>query len=194
MRHKYGSLCFICLDNSNGFWGIKLKLDKRPYTAFVHKSHQYMFKVLPMGIHNSPAIYTKILQNELSHFSDQHAKIYLYVDDILLLVPETHCLQILEKFLKWLNDRNFVISLPKLQLFKQEVEYLGYKLNMDGLTTDRKKMADLFNMKNPTTKTEAQIIAGMAAFNRHHIPYLQYILKPIHEDLVKSKGKIPIIP
>ena len=120
-------------------WSISLKADKRKYTSFAHHNTQYAFKRMAMGLNNAAAIFSKILQNDLSQFHHDYAKIFLYVDDILIIVPEKYAIDVLDKFLCWLQARHYVIGLNKLQLFKQEISYLGYILNKDGLRTQTKK-------------------------------------------------------
>ena len=189
LRAQFGELSFICIDFANSFWNLSLKHDKRCFTSFIHNSSQYQFAKLSMGLSLAPSIYSKMLQTAIEELNIPNSKIFNYIDDVAILVPNCFALNALEQLFIWLQENCFVISINKLQLFVTQIDYLGFKVSMEGVHMDPKKLADLKNLKMPNTITQAQMLAGLVNFNCHMIPWLQYYLTPIHADIGAAKNR-----
>lgn len=48
---------FTVMDINSAFWGILLKIEDREKTSFITKFGKFIFKVLPFGLKNAPAIF-----------------------------------------------------------------------------------------------------------------------------------------
>ena len=60
---------FSVIDLKNGFWQIPLDAESRKYTAFITEFGLYQFKVLPFGISNGPAEFSRLMRGLFSRSS-----------------------------------------------------------------------------------------------------------------------------
>ena len=96
-----------------------------------------------------------MMQTDIEELDIPNSKIFNYIDDAAILVPKCFAIAALKQLFKWLENNCFVISSTKLQLFVTQIDYLGFKVSMEGVNMDPKKLADLKNLKLPRTKNEA---------------------------------------
>ena len=75
-RAKY----FSKVDLSKGYWQIPVLESDRPKTAFITSHGLYQFKVLPFGMVNAPAIFSRMMRKLL----DGLGNVINYIDDILV--------------------------------------------------------------------------------------------------------------
>lgn len=74
---------FTVIDINSAFWCILLKLEDQEKTSFITKFGKFMFKVLPFGLKNAPAIFQRILSNIIRRNNLDECCIN-YIDDILI--------------------------------------------------------------------------------------------------------------
>ncbi len=70
----------------SSFWGskwqIQLRKKDRPKTAFLTRSGQYQFKVMPFGLNNAPATFQRLMNKVLRQFIGKFVQVYL--DDVII--------------------------------------------------------------------------------------------------------------
>jgi len=120
------------LDMKDGFHQIPVKNEHKPLTAMSTPLGVYVWKVMPMGLKNAPAIFQKIMEWVLKDidFADP------YIDDVIIgstgatmeEAIENHGKD-LERVLKRLVEVDIVVSTKKMQLFMKEVEFCGHILS-----------------------------------------------------------------
>ena len=95
----------------------------------------YEFSVMPFGLVNAPSTFQRLMEAVLAGLSGE--KCIVYIDDIL--VPgatwEEHLHNLRDVF-KRLRSANLKLKSKKCRLAEHEVEYLGYVISRDGLSTD----------------------------------------------------------
>ena len=67
----------------------------------------------------------------------------IYMDDCLVFIKRLTCGEHMEKvqlILQKMCNNNLYLKLGKYEFTKEEIEFLGWKVNKDGLTMDLKKV------------------------------------------------------
>ena len=77
----HGAKYFTTIDLEAAFYQINLKKDSRELTAFITQDGLYEFKVLPMGLGNSPAVMQRLMDTVLRGMG-KFARGYM--DDIII--------------------------------------------------------------------------------------------------------------
>lgn len=79
----------------------------------------------------------------------------------------------MEKVLQRFNDRNVVLNQPK------ELEFLGHKLSVNGITPTDDKVAAVKNFREPKNAEETRSSLGLVNFVGKFIPDLATITEPL---------------
>ncbi|KAF2352940.1 Reverse transcriptase domain, partial [Trinorchestia longiramus] len=78
--HLAGKTIFSKMDLTSGYWQVPLHPESRQYTAFNTRSDLYEFKVMPFGLANAPATFSRLIRQVTAGLQDTE----VYMDDILL--------------------------------------------------------------------------------------------------------------
>uniref|UniRef100_A0A673GMF5 ribonuclease H n=1 Tax=Sinocyclocheilus rhinocerous TaxID=307959 RepID=A0A673GMF5_9TELE len=117
------------LDIKNGFWSIKVRREDQWKLAFTVNQIQYTWERMPQGLHNSPAIFHRALEDALNPLTGTGNVIH-YVDDILIATDgsfDDH-LHLVDEVLLTLGKAGFKLNKEKAQIAQKEVQYLGYTI------------------------------------------------------------------
>ncbi|UYV64879.1 K02A2.6-like, partial [Cordylochernes scorpioides] len=121
-----GKKLFTKLDLSKGYHQIEMDdISKKYLVVSTHKG-LYNYNRLAFGIKTASEIFQKTMESFFSGIND----VYIYFDDILIASEdlESH-LDILKRTLNILKENNFTINKNKCLFVKNEIEYLGHKIN-----------------------------------------------------------------
>ena len=109
----------------SGFYQIGIKTEDRYKTAFLVPRGQYQWRVLPFGINNAPSEFQKRMEDIFREYNWA----FVYIDDILIC---SHSLQEhlkhLQKFYEFVYKHGLVLSEPKMEIDKTEIEFLGFNI------------------------------------------------------------------
>ncbi|KAL8590395.1 hypothetical protein ACOMHN_011609 [Nucella lapillus] len=75
----------------------------------------------------------------------------------------------------------------KSEFRKTKIEFLGHRINADGVHPDEKKVEAIRKIPDPTNVTELRRIMGMLNFLGRYIPHMSTTLRPVTELLEKDK-------
>lgn len=179
------------IDIAKAFWEIPLNKDDRPKTAFhVPGRGMYQFKVMPFGLTNAPATQQRFLDNLLCDLMLDNT-IFCYLDDIVIATStfEQH-VELLTKLITKLTQANITVNFSKCSFFRNELKYLGYIVNQDGLQTDPSKVQAILNIKTPTSAKDVKKFLGTASWYRRFIPNLSTLTAPLTK-LTSTKKNAP---
>src|SRR5437588_5767592 len=118
----------------------------------------------------------------LRKFLDQGVVVYLH-DILIYSETEEQHMELMWKVFQRLKDYQLAVNVKKAVFHTQEVEFLGYIVNTEGVKMSEKKVKVIREWKAPTSVKEVQIFIGFANFYRRFIKDFSGICAPITETL-----------
>ena len=111
--------------------------DSQPYGTINTHQGLYRYTQLPFGIASAPAIFQRTMDTILQGIPH----VQCYIDKILITAAtEEEHFQNLEEVLKCLQRHGISIKRSKCVFSQEAVEYLGHRINREGLHTTTKKI------------------------------------------------------
>ena len=137
------------------------------------------FLVMPFGLCNAPVTFQRLMETVLSGLVRDYCVVYL--DNILVVgeVFEAH-LENLQKVLDRLKQANLRLKPKKCQFGSPDIDYLGYHVSGDGLSTDKSKTEAIANFPWPTDLKTLCSFLGLVSYYRRFIPCLSKMASPLH--------------
>ncbi|XP_062703979.1 uncharacterized protein K02A2.6-like [Aedes albopictus] len=111
-----------------------------------------------------------------------------FLDDFLIHseTREQHNL-ILKKLFARIQEYRFHLRPEKCSFYKEEIGYIGFIINADGIKPDPEKVAAIAKMPPPTDVSELRSFLGAANFYGKFIPEIHRIRQPLDELLKKDR-------
>lgn len=166
------------MDLKAGFHLIRIKKGDEWKTAFRYKYGLFEYTVMPIGLINAPATFQALMNNI---FRDMiNAGLLIYLDDLLIYADtlEEHD-AIVREVLRRLTKHNLAVAPQKCKWAVQEVEFLGYIINANGIEITQEKVDCILKWEPPQVLKESQRFIGFANFYRRFIRDFSTIAKPI---------------
>ena len=180
--HKLkGSTIFTKLDATSGFWQIPLDDESAKLTIFISPFGRYFYRRLPQGITSAPEIFQRTVEEIIT--GEEHA--VCFFDDILVFSEnekdhEKHLKNTMEK----LNSAGIKLNKEKCQFRQQEIDFLGFVIDKDGVKADPRKTEANLEMPDPTDVAELRRFLGMV----NYLQNLSSVLQPVTELLEKDRA------
>ena len=165
------------IDLSMGYYHIPLSKASQELCTTVLPWGKYRYKVLPMGIKNSPDIFQEIMTNlfcDLDYTST-------YIDDILIISAGTFAdhLDKVQTVLQRLQKANFRANVRKCFFGQDSLEYLGYQITRQGIQPQPKKVEAIQKIKPPKNARQLRHFLGMVNYYRDMWKRRSHILAPL---------------
>ena len=156
----------MTLDMASGYWQIRVHPDSQEKTAFVTPQGLYEFQVMPFGLCNAPAVYQRLMQHVLQGFNPQEGPDFMsvYLDDVLIFSEtlDEH-LEHLE-LISRVEGAGMKLKPSKCQFVRQEVEYLGHIITLQGLKANPKLVDTVNQLPTPKDVHGVRRFLGMASY------------------------------
>jgi len=180
-----GSTVWSSTDYTQGYYQVRLHPDDVPKTAFKTHIGLYEYKVVPLGLSNSPTVFQRVMNQVFAPYLGKFVLVYL--DDILVYSrsAEEH-LQHLETVLKVMDEHKFYINMTKCQFNASEVKFLGHIINKDGVKPDPAKVKVVFEWPVPENLHELRSFLGLVNYFRKFIDKYARVCMPLTELLKKG--------
>jgi len=174
-----GAKYFTKLDLRSAYNLIRIKEGDEYKTAFRTKYGHYEYLVMPFGLKNAPATFQSFINSVLRPYLEK--SVILYLDDILIYSKDLkeHHKQVRE-VLQALINNNLYAKLEKCEFDKEKVEFLGYVLSGQGVTTDPKKIESIKDWPQPNNLKDVQRFLGLCNYYRRFVKDFAKIAKPLH--------------
>ena len=180
-----GARIFSKLDLRDGFNNILINPEDTHKTAFRTRYGHFEFKVLPFGLCNAPATFSRMMNRIFGDLFDEC--IITYVDDIVIYskTPEEHLIH-LEKVLKRLQEHTLFVKESKCSFGVDATEFCGTGISQYGICLDQGKLEPLFAHRQPKNVKDIQSFLGLCNWFRDFIPEFAETALPLSELTKKS--------
>ncbi|GJS21807.1 putative reverse transcriptase domain-containing protein [Tanacetum coccineum] len=171
-----GSHYFSKIDLRSGYHQLRVHEDDIPKTAFKTRYEHFEFTVMPFGLTNAPAVFMDIRNLVCKLYLDKF--VIVLNDDILIhsKSKEDHEVH-LKLVLELLKKERLYAKFSKCEFWLQEVHFLSYVVNHNGIYVDPSKIKVVKNWKVPTTPSEIRSFLGLAGYYRRFITNFSKIAK-----------------
>lgn len=178
-----GGIKFSKLDLSGAY--NQLVLDEKSAHLCAWSTHKGVFRVnrLPFGVKSASGIF----QNEIDKLVMGIPNVACMQDDIVITGDndEKH-LTSLKMVLEKLSNAGLKLKMEKCRFFEDEIEYLGFKINKDGIMKTNKRIQAIVDLPEPKNVSEVRAFAGMINYYSKFIKNYAMILSPIYNLLKKN--------
>jgi hypothetical protein len=150
---------FTTLDLFSGYWQIEVAEESKPKTAFSTLYSHYEFNVMPFGLTNAPATFQRFMEEVLEGINGTFVQVY--IDDVMIASAtfEEHLVHLLE-VLSRLRKAGLRLKPSKCTFGRNEVEFLGHLVGVNGLRMDPDKVERVLAFPRPTTVKQVQQFLG----------------------------------
>ena len=132
-----GGICFSKLDLSQAYQQLELEEDSKQFVVVNTHKGLFRYNRLPFGISSAPGIFQRTMESLLQDIPS----VIVYIDDILISgQSEEEHLQLLERVLDRLERAGLRLKREKCVLMAESVEYLGHRINKNGLHPTKEKV------------------------------------------------------
>ena len=133
---------------------------------------------------------TDVFQARLGQLFADMENVLIYIDDILVVTHgsfEEH-LEVLNDVFDRLINKGMQVHPRKCDWFKEEVEYLGYVINKDGISPQKKKIEKMLAIDTPKNASDVRKFLGMVNYYRYMWRQRSTLISPLTE-VSNKKGK-----
>ena len=144
----------------------------------------YRFKTGFYGLTDMPTEFQKAMDRTLGVSNNE----FCFLDDVLIATVGTiqEHNEVAEATLIKLFNEGFSLKLSKCEFSVVETEWLGFKLNREGVTPVRSKVEDILNLKPPKTLGKLRSFVGSINHLQRFLPGCQTQVAEFKESM--SKG------
>ena len=155
----YGSRFFSVLDLNQRYYQIPLGESSKLLTGFSLDGRYYEFNRLPFGLCNAPHSFHATMQHLIGNIEN----VRIYLDDIFIYSAEfaEHVVTIKE-IITTLFENGVSINFKKSEFAKDSVEFLGHRVDTEGVSPIINK---IYFYKSYKPKTRKQAMRLLALFN-----------------------------
>nr|KAG5702720.1 hypothetical protein BaRGS_013357 [Batillaria attramentaria] len=182
---------FSKIDLAKGYWQIPVREEDRPKLAFTTPQGQFQWVVMPFGLQNAVAVFSRMMRKLLDPLCRDD--VVNFMDDILVATKffQVH-LEALDQVFRRLQGAGLTARPSKCFLGFRELEYLGHRIGNGWMGPSPGKLDQLREARRPTTKKEIRAFLGLASFYRRYIPHFAEIALPL-TDLTKKDQPTRVI-
>ena len=171
---------FSSLDLVSGYWQVSMSEDSQEKTAFTTHIGLYEFRVMPFGLCNAPTTFQRLMEGVFTGLVGE--KCIIYLDDVLVIgrTYKEHLDNLREVFTR-LTNAGLKLKPSKCKLVQREVEFLGYVVSCEGISTDPKKLAAVAEFPRPSDLRALRGFLGLTSYYRCFVPSFYTVAQPLYK-------------
>lgn len=173
-----GGQKFSKLDLSHAYHQVELDPEARKFTTINTHRGLFQYARLPFGIASAPALFQRTMETLLAEIPMCRP----YLDDIIISgrTDEEHVAN-LEAVLDCLEKNGLRLKKAKCQFMMNSVEFLGHKLDQQGIRPLPQKMEDILQAPRPVNQSQLKAYLGLLGYYRRFLPNLSTEIAPLTE-------------
>lgn len=181
-----GNTFFSSLDMASGYWQVLVDERDRHKTAFTTKYGLYEHVRLPFGLCNSPATFSRVIQEVLRGLTWKECLAYL--DDVIILgrdmLSHTRNLSsVISRFEKF----NLKLKAQKCELYQTEIKFLGKLVSQNGISVNPESIEIIKKWPIPKDTKQLESFLGFANYHRNHVKGYAEITHTLYHLMKTSK-------
>lgn len=163
-------------DLSKAYWQLPLDDSSKQITAFQTPLGLFQFTVMPFGLVNASASYSRLVRKLLEGMQC----VDNFIDDVIIYTStfQEH-LSVVREFLQRLRAANLTVKPRKCFIGYRSLECLGHIAGDEKLRPLSEKVTAIQNFNRPSTKKQVRSFIGMVGFYRKFIPNFSAIAAPL---------------
>ena len=180
------SAYFTTLDLHSGYWQLPMRNSDISKTAFVSDFGLFEFTRMPFGLTSAPASFQRLMMTVLAGLLYNSCMVYL--DDVAIFAKnfDDH-LRAIDEVFRRLDDADLRMKLEKCYFAEKEVKLLGFRVSVDGISTDEDKIIAVRNFSVPTCVKDVQSFLGLCGYYRSFVQSFAKIGQPMFQLLKKDQ-------
>ena len=178
---------FSKLDLTSGYWQVPMAEQSKAYTAFRTRFGLFQFTVMPFGLVNAPATFSRLMREVTKGLPHTHC----YLDD-LLVATETwdEHLKALTALLEALQRHGLKAKPTKCELGFAELTYLGHNVGAGRYNPLPDRVKAISEMPLPKTKKQIRSFLGSVGYYDQFVPHYAALRAPLDQLLRKTEPDI----
>ncbi|XP_048244738.1 uncharacterized protein K02A2.6-like [Haliotis rufescens] len=178
-----GGKTFTKLDLSQAYQQLTLDEESQKLTTINTHRGLYQYQHLPFGISTAPAVFQRTMECLLKDIPH----VCVYLDDILVTgASEQEHLENMKEVLSRLSKAGLRLNAQKCKFMVGSVEYLGHKIDAQGLHPLDEKVKAIVSAPAPCNVAELKSFLGLVQYYQRFLPNLATTLAPLHRLLRKE--------
>ena len=164
------------MDALDGFHQVPMNKKDIEKRAVVTPFGSYIWKVMPMGVANAPAMFQQMMNRIFGHM----IFLKVYMDDVLIYseTKEKH-FQHLKQFFKVCSKEDIRLKRSKCAFFQSTLEWVGYRIKEGEMTCTDHLVQKIKNFPGPTTLRENMAFLGLCQFYMRFVPEYTDMAAPL---------------
>nr|XP_022909691.1 uncharacterized protein K02A2.6-like [Onthophagus taurus] len=173
-----GGKQFTIIDLKNAYLQLKVQPNCKKYLTINTHLGLFEYNRLPFGVTSAPSIFQSIMDQILKDIPMTAC----YIDDVIVAGRTLEELKKnVDAVCKQLENYNVIINYEKSQFNKLSVEFLGYKMDANGIHPVENKIEALMQAPAPTNLTELRSYLGFLNYYHKFIPNASTLLQPLYD-------------
>jgi hypothetical protein len=180
---------FSKIDLSKGYWQILMEEGDKHKTAFTTPQGQFQWKVMPFGLKNAGAIFSRMMRKLLRTIDQEFVSNFM--DDILVATAtwEQH-LSILKQVFSQLEACNLTARPTKCYFGYRNLSFLGHEISAGVIMPEDEKLKKIREAEQPRTKKDLRAFLGLAGYYRKFIPEFATTALPLTDRTKKGRPDV----
>ncbi|GFV86399.1 retrovirus-related Pol polyprotein from transposon 297 [Trichonephila clavipes] len=151
----------LAFDLRSGYFQMAVNPSDIVKTAFVMKNDTYAFRRMPFGLSGAAPNFQKAIDIILKPVIEKFVNVYM--DDVITSSSSfTQHIEHLREVFRLLQDAGLALNNNKCKFGCDELKYLGFIINKEGIKTDETKVRAIVEMKLPRNSKEVSKFLGMS--------------------------------